>query len=587
MKKLSILFLFFCFPSLHANETPRRLIVLFDWQEEGISQDLDKTTYSAEKNGWGPISANLITALAQKAAPIIVTSHLWHNFVARRKLLKDFLEGHGQDYKKYTRFKNETAIKQFKTYIQAYFQPNGEKILGGFESPIRKELESYFLSYITPFEEKDWVLKKASNYIYVLIPQMYLLQLRSKPLPKTERNFATRLEDNDLYLGLKIAAMPTMSYQDALNPDKHKITIDYAQLLNEQGLLTPLHYGINPPEAIILSWHFINMLKNIFVTTLDLIDKNKDVEKTELNRALYLYKWHIYLNGHGSILKEIDIADTSIRVQSAYLAGMEFLAFREWLFFLNSSINTEFLFYESCYSGGPQLQKPYEFQWDYSTGKTKKIETKSDVFKYTIVAGNFAYTLTKYEMPFILPPFKKAKFTEIHINYRVQFVAFFKAIERYFSIDHIAIAQKDIFFDTFKKLKALKNTLRGKISLVYLYQTNNAIENLINALEKIHFITLSSVIDYVHNVERNRPAVRYPGTEWFVPLPMDEKQEIIERIRWETDQQKEAREKEKKRIKNIIEQHISGESTLRKTLHTLKQKLVQLKKSIQNISCKN
>jgi hypothetical protein len=303
---------------LHA-QTPRNLIVTLDWYNERIAEELNDTTSKPEEieKSFGPVTGELTAALAQKAAPIITTSSLWHNFVAHRRLFEDFLADQGFKYKnKYKRF-NDATIEKFQETVQAYFQPSGEKLRG---SPTEEVLFDYLLCYGIPFEKDDWIIKKASDYIkddwiikkasdyiYVLVPKEYLEKLKSNPLPqsKSERNFAMKLEDDDLYLGLKITAMPTMSYQDALDPDKHKLSIDeanYTQLISQKDMQMIMELSkkkITVVGSFIIGKHFINILKDIFVTQRDLVDKNKDDTKTDLNRALFLHKWHIYLTGHG------------------------------------------------------------------------------------------------------------------------------------------------------------------------------------------------------------------------------------------------------------------------------------------------
>lgn len=158
---IAVLCLFFPHITMQADDS-RQLIVLFDWNRERISKDLDKTLYTPGDDGWGPPTGNLVTALAQKGAPIFVTSSLWHNFVARRKVFKDFLDDKGMSYKNtYVRFSTNQAITQFQKRVQAYFQANGQRVLGNFGSAVRSELDSYFMCYVTPFKKRRVDCKKS------------------------------------------------------------------------------------------------------------------------------------------------------------------------------------------------------------------------------------------------------------------------------------------------------------------------------------------------------------------------------------------------------------------------------------------
>lgn len=106
-----------------------------------------------EKDGWGPITADFITALAQKAAPIIVTSSVLHNFIARRKIFKDFLEGRGLLYKNKYAYFSEKQAKQLETIIPAYFQENQKFFKPG--NPVSLELTSFF--YVMPYHLKKMI----------------------------------------------------------------------------------------------------------------------------------------------------------------------------------------------------------------------------------------------------------------------------------------------------------------------------------------------------------------------------------------------------------------------------------------------
>ncbi len=75
--------------------------------------------------------------------------------------------------------------------------------------------------------------------------------------------------------------------------------------------------------------------------------------------------WNIFLEGHGNFAKQnlIDIASIKtapqIDTSGALIAGLDVTNFRNLIQFLSKNINTNFLYYLSCFSGGYNIFLPY------------------------------------------------------------------------------------------------------------------------------------------------------------------------------------------------------------------------------------
>ncbi|KKM83434.1 hypothetical protein LCGC14_1309420, partial [marine sediment metagenome] len=73
------------------------------------------------------------------------------------------------------------------------------------------------------------------------------------------------------------------------------------------------------------------------------------------------------------------------------------LTFSKLLSFVNNQINTNFLFYETCYSGGLHLVEPFEKAMLYppiAKGAPQRMVRAADIFNYTIAAGTVSHVTT-------------------------------------------------------------------------------------------------------------------------------------------------------------------------------------------------
>lgn len=119
------------------------------------------------------------------------------------------------------------------------------------------------------------------------------------------------------------------------------------------------------------------------VKTYDEVEPKQWIQQSELNienlKSLFVAKkddvfglWNIYISGHGTLSKAVKEAElfapsamyqTKTLKESAFsdaeIAGMKLNQFRDLIQFFNDKINTNFLFYSTCYAGGFNKFLPY------------------------------------------------------------------------------------------------------------------------------------------------------------------------------------------------------------------------------------
>lgn len=598
----------------------RNIIMLLDWDQETVGYDLNKLQFNVNDQGFGPPSYSIITHLGEKAAPMLISSSNWRNVVERRKMFGDFLAGKGKQYlNKFTRFSNEKIIKEFEVWMQSYYNRAGKNILKNSKDPLFMETFSYFLCHAALFEKAAWIIKKVSDYLYLFIPKQYLEKVQQEKLADQPRSFVKNLSQDELSLGLKINSMQSMSYEDALNPNKHKQAIALEQQLMRpadfKNLDNIIQQGGTVQEKVIFSKHVLKVLPELFVTRADLKaqdDLQQDV--TRAQEALYLHDWFLYMNGHGSPTSVIPVGEQyhtqayrSLFIDFAFLAGLDLAAFRDLLFFLNWKVNTLFLMYETCFSGGHHLLKVFEHHWTFpdwaenlKKQKSKvtpvpenrvkfekpgmKLVAQADIFNYMIVAGNLAHTETWTDSPSFSIPFSKAE--PIVRNYSMLFNDFFASAHKYFRVSKSSIQQKKRYFQVLQEIDIWKKKFLTAVGEQQRNEVINKIVDLKQELQTMSYITLNGVIQFVHNLDTKHqyfthPAVRYANTEWFVPLALPQKAQQQARIRFEEGSEMERLKDEQKKSKELFEQW--SKKYVEKIAPTNTQQDF-LKKAIQNLT---
>ena len=358
----------------------RDAIILAD-----VSENIDDffNQESIQKAAYGPILDNLVVSLSQESNIIFCTATLWNSFIASRMLIDDFLKESEKELKeKYgsnNLFNSEQKIEHFKKLVQEFGSKSWNKITTAQE---REAIPFLMICYKTPFDEKEWRIMSAGKFWYVLIPKKYENRILQKSEQPSELS-GKQVSENEVILGLK--KLPAL--EDPLMPKKAigELAKDKAAARIQAGK------------------EFVTLLPKIFVT------------KRDVSNPLTLPNWYFFMNGHGTAARPKENVPSVI-------AGFNLDQFQQILLFFNNLIKTDFLFYDSCFSGGAHLLKPYERTWYYSLSEKDPGSTKADVYNYIIIASTVSTNLTRKSLSQFLygnPRFSgsfESFFSEIH-NY--------------------------------------------------------------------------------------------------------------------------------------------------------------------------
>ena len=435
----------------------RDMIIALDWTVERVENDLDVSQQFNQSRppGFGPVTSSLITALWQKAAPIVTSVVTWKNFLQRREIYNDFITFDLQaliiKYKKtFVRFNTDEEISAFATQCKALLSQTQFGTLRAYE---RKEINGFLLCFLVPFDPKEWIVEQFGNCFYLLIPKIYQENQRAKKdYPEEIVKFKKSLPDRGRILGLKIGT-PVAS------------PLDYTKI--SEPLFKKADY----------QKEFFQILPQLFVTVKDVEDYGDSKEKTEENKARFLPHWYFYLIGHGG---------PSQGSVPGFIAGLSSFQFPNLLFFLNNTIQTDFLFYTTCFAGGEHLMWPYERTWFYPSirpGASPRRAIMPETFNYIIAADTISYAPTIGWSPGIPLPFILGS---SHIKFSQNFPLFFKSIKQYFYPE-------------------------GKITSSWdLARILNYVNSFLTETEEFE--------------EKLRiPVIRYPNTEWFSIIDFNKK----------------------------------------------------------------
>lgn len=257
MRKIRVLLLLFIPIGLIADS--RNLIVLLDDGEiESVASD--------EKSlgeGFGVITSNLVIALIQKTAPLLVTASVWRNFVERRMMYQDFTNGtlSIEDlYKKYqylTFFKSKEQIASFKGRCAIL---SGNILVPELsDAAFLNAMTPYYACGTTAFDEQEWHMYAVNSYFYLLIPKEY-----SKNLEVVKDSPFAGIRVEELQLGLKLGKR----LERAFDPLAHPL---YITNLGE---------------------YYRKMLPKLFITKKDIY--SADPKKNEAYTAKYLHSWFFF-----------------------------------------------------------------------------------------------------------------------------------------------------------------------------------------------------------------------------------------------------------------------------------------------------
>lgn len=243
----------------------------------------------------GAIVGSLFFALEQKAAPILVSSALIRDLWELRDVFLDFTTRPDDQlislgYNRIKAFETEDKRAVFVKYFKQLqtFQDIFEKtdpllrtrefmknLYGDFHFYWHKD--TFFLAYQLIFNPEEWILKKVTPHVYLLVPKSaYFNDIRLKVLLGAYQpgmSTSPGLTKLELVYGLKLDHLEDISSMDFIKTQYHQQT--------SRGQL---------------SIEFMHAIRKIFVTRKDYF-----ANTTQRSRELFAEAvWAFYLKAHGA-----------------------------------------------------------------------------------------------------------------------------------------------------------------------------------------------------------------------------------------------------------------------------------------------
>ena len=314
--------------------------------------------------GFRTITQDLAKALEQKACPIVCSATLLKNFLTGEAL---FMKEFPHEAQRCLWVKDRLAeipsgvkadvvaessklssmlheiIDNYATKIFTSVYNAQKEVLKG-KSAVDSEKQATekaadamnrfnLCLYAASFNPAEWIIRKPNESLYVLIPKTYLpvgvkgYALSARPLPES-----APITQAELLLGLKIDHMAVVT-DDQMS----------AKFLLSESFPEPefADYFIQAPggaKGNPALWDDRAKNSALFVT-------NADYKKFNGKSSIVLFRWAIFLTGHGRL--NYSIAHINIDV------------FKYMLQFLENKIVTKFFMYDSCYAAGFNAQRVY------------------------------------------------------------------------------------------------------------------------------------------------------------------------------------------------------------------------------------
>lgn len=497
-----------------------------------------------EPAGIGAITGTYLIAMHQEAAPILVSKAIVINALEHKKLFHDFLIFNiNQLYNKYyktEKFNNSSFLKKFKdccTYtfnrykqinkeIENFINKNNLYIAGneinnlvdkkiydfvkdrrfnqdyapfllnevssGNYDKIYFEMIVYLICYTIKYS--NWVIKELNDDLYLLIPKKYLNTLSLKSSSIKYKNYNNKLRNKltptELKLGLKVNHLKDLSFQELINKDQRQFTQDkykFNTLQAVENLFVNKKYAPSFVWALYCTGHgYYENCANIALAQLEKLQAyyktnlKADKQNQEYLKNLNLINFEIKrLN----LIKQMTIVN-DIDLSKGIILSIPKDEFKKLLLFFNNNINTSFLYYTSCYSGGINLIEPY----------INDKNLKPLIFNYDIVSGTVCENMSMQLMPILnIPPY-------YHLNNKINISK--NSID--FKNKKLKLVTNLHFKKYFKKLK-LSN-----------YRNSESLKNIINKLHpyKFNFGTEFNIASIC-----NIPLVRFSGLDYFQADP--------------------------------------------------------------------
>ncbi len=509
------IFIFSCSSTLWSMESsfgPRRLIMLFDPNnQESPTSD----SYA--------LTNRLIANLEQKAAPILVSESLWHNFVIRRKRYPE-LTIKDPFYKEFDALYHnvQNVIKQHATPSDP-MPPSLENALRNIPvntpelqqgNPIRRQIETDFICYKTHFDPSEWTIRYITDFAYLLVPNTYEQQVNKNnttTIILQDLPAGKKLSERELILGLKIDQLQAVpepleiplkttypnQKQTHANMDLGTILVTRTDL-GLWPLLSASAAANEKNEKYLATWNILLAGHGKSDTAaedtlkLEYLSKNLDYGKKILENAQQTGMPQENIATLEEKVKKAKEAfekfQTHLASQKgvAFIAGLEVSTFKKLLNFFNTAVNTGVFFYSTCFGSGKNLDAPYQHE-----GIAKE-------FNYTIISGASGDAPSRAAgIALFLPPYPKypaslAYVTRVHHNIVELSMLFTQNLSAYF-----------------EKLEQ--------------YQKGTSAETLAAILLTIHPYETKIQPQQVILQPFNIPLIRYPNAPWFRAIDLKDK----------------------------------------------------------------
>ena len=358
----------------------RNLIMILDTNVEDISDSS------------GVCISHLISAIADKASPILVSTRVWFNYLERKQELSIHGAIENSDEAKAVNFMKALQdrishwgqIMEANHIDQAQQAPliaqavNNEfysssaveamRAQGKLIAPkVAKEIATHLMRYaMVPFDPEQWLTYKVNDAYYLLIPKDYLQKCgytEERQVHNQEEPFSIQ----ELRLGLAIDHMSTITNPTDMSP----------------LYLNDLH---EPTQS------FVDTLSSLFVP--------QAFYKTGTNPA-----WNIALIGHGSHHHIDENRDHCIVDTYCRIAQMTFDEFKKMLRFFDKTIHTNCFMYQTCYAGGEHSNKLFT------------TDGHQDIYGYTIISGCLNDNFSTVNIPELYVHERPLKPWDLEYNY--------------------------------------------------------------------------------------------------------------------------------------------------------------------------
>jgi len=424
------------------NKSDREMVILIDNQEttnSALNVSYNKKNHDMQSAAdiiFGAMTLKYLNALHQEVAPILISKSLVANVLKTKSLLQNFIDkdkyqllkeyGHTKKFK-YLEFvelfrtsfnkmydlynftndkiqrklRNSTKKNHYKTTIILKTVKEEQKKL---TDKLNCDISKYFnntkyaklftLDIITNIilysvKYENWLIKNVNRDFYLLIPKKYISKLDIKTNDILYKpNLRSIYTDIEIKLGLKINHLKDVNI--------HEIDITDNKMINYQKT-----YNKN----------FLKAINKIFIT--------------KSNSNQFIHKWAFYCSGHGASkdygkivlpqlqnlrdyymqnnqnkLKDLDLDinyfnyydNNSNNRSEGSIINIDKQDFTSFLNFLNDEIETAFLYYSTCFSGGSHLIDPY----------IKNSE--SIILNYDVVSEALSENYAMQEIPLIRIP---------------------------------------------------------------------------------------------------------------------------------------------------------------------------------------